>query len=807
MAPLLLRRSTRNRKIDDDGNENGERKGTSANNNSNSNINSKKEKVPPSSKKSTPLAAAETKKKNPPPPHLLHAKKKKKKKKKMKKKAPPPPQPVQVQVLLPEVLLVSHPYMEINYPKRIPTIEQIQRMEESVLLKLIDRSKWRSYPSGPQQCYEKSNTNTINHYLNNNSNSNNNNHNNLTSPPPPPGPSGDVVDGGNRRRITHLKIIDNTFYERLQFILAFRYANRNANNNRNNNNNNNNRQHHHVRQQQQQQQLPRIIIGPRPMWRMTKDIAIMDQLQIIELYRCTGRLPKSMNYLNHLIRLQLDGCRNIDLSLLGLGLGLDDCCDGGGTTTTTTPGSSGGGGGGGAFDNKTTTTTTTTNSNRLRNLIELKITDCEDLTPIKFQNLSNLKRISLMRWDKSNSNTVNLGNRWINELSLAVTTTTETSTTTPTAATTSLVASSSSSSSMNENNNSNNVTLPMDEQQQQQQQPVVPVPVQALRFKFQFRFSLQFLTFSGSRLTNKDLRNILFCMLYDNKFPNLHTLVINDNPGINSFMEVLQLPSPYNAVPMPTMATNLKTIKLSGTRIKVNNEELDSVIYFLEKLYPTVGTMKVFRYGSCKGKDGVVSFRENSPSITHIHNKRMILLPSDQRKRINKIEYLLSMNSINAFSMTGGGSGRRGDGTRNTTISDGGAAVAADAAAAADADNTGNEDGRNPLRSSEEVGASASASASTTDHNQGGGVRQRPETIPLSVWPLAIFKAFRKSYRTCNQDSDIRDEDTFRKETRYDIVYHLLRNGPIFASGQTVRYKRKREYYPRGVKKQIKFTK
>ena len=481
-----------------------------------------------------------------------------------------------------ELVVYHHPYMELNYPRKIPTMEEIQRMEESVLLKLIDRSNWRSYPSGPQHCYEKSQTKTI---IN---------------------PAGDG-DGSSiiSRRITHLKITDNYFYQRLQEILAFRAAaNRNANNR-----NNRNHDHH------EQLQLPPRILGPRPTWIMTKDIAIMDQLQVIELYCCTGRLPQSMNHLNCLVRLQLDGCRNIDLSLLGLGLGL-------------------------------------------QNLMELKITDCEDLTPIKFQNLSNLKRISLMRWDRSNANTIGLGKRWIDELSLASVVPTTTTTT------------------------------------------------------FQFRLSLQCLTFTGSRLTNQDLFNI-FKMGSDGKFPNLHTLIINDNPEINSFKDVLQLPPPpssYNYVPpVPTtMATNLKTIKLSGTSIKVNNEELDSVIKFLEKLYPTVVTMKVFSYDS--------------------------LLPIDQREKINKIEYLLSMNSIDAFSMTG-----------------------------------------------------------------------RPETIPLSVFPLAISKAFRKSYRTCNQDSDIRDEDNFKYEIRHDIVYHLLRNGPIFATGQTERYKRKRAYYPRVVKKQIKY--
>jgi len=350
-----------------------------------------------------------------------------------------------------------------------------------------------------------------------------------------------------------------------------------------------------------------------------------------------------------------------------------------------------------------------------------------------------------MRWDKSNNNTMHLGKRWINELSLAVTT--AEASVLPTAASTST---SLTASSMNENNNNNN-----------------NVPLPSLKFKFQFRCSLQYLTFSGSCITNKDLGNIMFNMLY--KFPNLDTLVINDNPEINSFKEVLQLQQQYNTAPTPTMSrTNLKTLKLSGTRIKVNSEELDSVIYFLEKLYPTVGIMKVFSYDACKGKDGVVSFRENGLAVTHIHNKRMILLPSDQRKKINKIEYLLAMNSTNAFELTGTTAG-------NSQIND------------------------------SQIAPSLSYPTMETNqhhhHHHQQQHQQQPKQLPLSVWPLALYKAFRKSYRTCNQDSSMEDEDTFRKEIRYDVVYHLLRNGPIFSSNHTQRYKRRREYHSRGCKK------
>ena len=72
--------------------------------------------------------------------------------------------------------------------------------------------------------------------------------------------------------------------------------------------------------------------------------------------------------------------------------------------------------------------------------------------------------------------------------------------------------------------------------------------------------------------------------------------------------------------------------------------------------------------------------------------------------------------------------------------------------------------------------------------------------IPVSVLPLAIAKAYRKKYQTCYQESYLRDETNFRRDNRFDVVYHLLRNGPFFAAGQTCRYKRKREHYPRGAK-------
>ena len=150
-------------------------------------------------------------------------------------------------------------------------------------------------------------------------------------------------------------------------------------------------------------------------------------------------------------------------------------------------------------------------------------------------------------------------------------------------------------------------------------------------------------------------------------------------------------------------------------------EELDSVIYFLEHLYPTIGVLKVFSY------DDVPNENPDDGCIE---------LQKEQADKLHTIEYLLAMNSTNAFAMTNS-------------------------------------------RPSSSLASSL---------------------IPASLLPLAIAKASRKKYQTCYQESYLHDETNFRQDNRFDVVYHLLRNGPFFASGQTCRYKRKRVHYPRGAK-------
>ena len=85
------------------------------------------------------------------------------------------------------------------------------------------------------------------------------------------------------------------------------------------------------------------------------------------------------------------------------------------------------------------------------------------------------------------------------------------------------------------------------------------------------------------------------------------------------------------------------------------------------------------------------------------------------------------------------------------------------------------------------------------------------ETFTAVVESIAIVESSdstRTLYRTCNPASHIQDEDDFRRDTRFDVVYQLLRHGPIFRSIHTkegqenpYRYKRKRVYYQRKVKK------
>ena len=134
---------------------------------------------------------------------------------------------------------LTHPYMQECYPRSSRTLNNIRKNENSVLKKIIGRSNWQSYPQGPSQCY---------------------------------------VNEEEDRRITALNMGDNTFFERFRL--------------------------HQMHIVPMPGGIPRVpSFHLRPYWTMTKDIAILDQLESIELFRCSGTLTKSMNHIIKLTRL------------------------------------------------------------------------------------------------------------------------------------------------------------------------------------------------------------------------------------------------------------------------------------------------------------------------------------------------------------------------------------------------------------------------------------------------------------------------------------------------------------------------
>ena len=93
-----------------------------------------------------------------------------------------------------------------------------------------------------------------------------------------------------------------------------------------------------------------------------------------------------------------------------------------------------------------------------------------------------------------------------------------------------------------------------------------------------------------------------------------------------------------------SIKSKLRTLKVSDCMVLSDSminptslEELDSVIYFLEHLYPTIGVLKVFSY------DDVTNENPDDGCIE---------LQKKQADKLHTIEYLLAMNSTNAFAMT-----------------------------------------------------------------------------------------------------------------------------------------------------------
>ena len=148
----------------------------------------------------------------------------------------------------------------------------------------------------------------------------------------------------------------------------------------------------------------------------------------------------------------------------------------------------------------------------LGNLMELKITDCKGLTPRKFRNLPHLQYLTLMREEKSNINTIDLGKNWIAELSSsAANCSTAYDVPEHTADPRVNFLSAVSAGAREARRTVGAVELPW-------------VPLSLSCTSLGFRCTLKQLTFCGARLTNHDLGRMLFHMVP--KLPNLETLII-----------------------------------------------------------------------------------------------------------------------------------------------------------------------------------------------------------------------------------------------------------------------------------------
>ena len=178
----------------------------------------------------------------------------------------------------PALTILPHPYMQECYPRSSRTLNNIRKNENSVLKKIIGRSNWQSYPQGSSQCYERQERS-----------SNNEMRTASTTTTTTIGSGSSItfpVNEEEDRRITALNMGDNTFFERFRL--------------------------HQMHIVPMPVGIPRVpSFHLRPYWTMTKDIAILDQLESIELFRCSGTLPKSMNHLTKLTRLHLDGCHRV----------------------------------------------------------------------------------------------------------------------------------------------------------------------------------------------------------------------------------------------------------------------------------------------------------------------------------------------------------------------------------------------------------------------------------------------------------------------------------------------------------------
>jgi hypothetical protein len=238
--------------------------------------------------------------------------------------------------------IVEHPYLDASpSSRRRPlTLSNILQAERHTLRELKRRSGWRVYPRGPSRCFTQIKARGE-------ENDSDEEDDNETPSSSSPNSSSSPDSQRQMGRVRSLTLNDLTVYALLEVLDTYLHNNRRWRPN-----------------------LPRPAVPPTPPpWTMPDDIAILDQLQTMELFQCTGALPDSMNHLVRLKSLKLRSCHGLQMNAL-----------------------------------------------QLMQLKELEVTDSEGIVPTTFAGLPNLERVKLYRIASSDANTRTIGRDWIQDL-------------------------------------------------------------------------------------------------------------------------------------------------------------------------------------------------------------------------------------------------------------------------------------------------------------------------------------------------------------------------------------------------------
>jgi hypothetical protein len=492
-----------------------------------------------------------------------------------------------------------------------------------------------------------------------------------------------------------------------------------------------------------------------PLWEMPADIAVLDQLQTMELFHCTGELPDTVNYLTRLQTLKLKSCHNLRLQ----------------------------------------------NLRGLQSLTEVDITDSENVLPSHFANLPLLERLKLYRIASSDANTNAIGKDWIADL----------------------------------RDNYDDL---------------------------KWARSLKDFCICSAGLSNDDFATLMVDVLCNDsnnqhkpaKFPNLRSIFIISNPDITSFQPLLErwgqqyqigrkrelLASPTsNFVPPP-----LRVLSLTGTRIDKTFAEMTSILRFLQA-YTEIGLFMMVKLPDSLRNDVVqcvhrinhqltinraggpalLTWQEgngaeddkDSTSGGHQRRRRPVplsLWPLLLERAMNT-EYVACYESVEDRSQ----SIRR---RVEQVVARGEAVmrrvdhVVARARAILGNDNDNNNGNGNGNGANDD-------DDDDDDDNNNHLVRQRNilnhnlnrpplrRGRPLDPHDVGRLQRLGNQERATSSNTNdnaiitdwMEDSQTFSNRSRYDAVFHLLRNGPVLlATGEhEPRCRRQRPYVPRKCKR------